>query len=135
MAWVTPKTNWVNGEYFNYSPDYERIKGNIEYLIELSKEIYPDYAHAPLDNLIVGEFPTTMNFTSIITLTRRIMEACYSPKGTLTMRSVVANAEFWNAAELNAIEGNHLRIYQALTGQKEGIRRLSYTLGGAKFGS
>lgn len=26
MAWVTPKTNWVDGDYFNINPDYNRIK-------------------------------------------------------------------------------------------------------------
>lgn len=36
MAWVTPKTNWVDGDYFNINPDYNRIKGNIEYLLTLS---------------------------------------------------------------------------------------------------
>lgn len=38
MAWTTPKTNWVDGDYFNLNPDYNRIKGNIEYLIALSEE-------------------------------------------------------------------------------------------------
>ena len=135
MAWVTPKTNWVDGEYFNRYPDYERIKGNIEYLVALSKEIYPDYDHTSLDRLIVGEYPTAKSFGTIVDLTEDILDECYEPKGIRSMRSVSNNALFWNAAELNAIEENHLRLYQALMGQKEGIRRLQYTLGGAKFGS
>ena len=135
MAWVTPKTSWVDGEYFNRDPDYERIKGNIEYLVELSKELYPDYPHASLNNLIVGEYPTATSFAAVYSLTYRILVACYTPKGAQPMRTGSTNAVFWNAAELNAIEGNHLRLYQALTGQKEGIRRLQYTLGGANFGS
>ena len=39
-VWVTPKTNW-NGnanEYFNIT-DYQRIKGNIEFLSDYLKEI------------------------------------------------------------------------------------------------
>lgn len=30
-VWKTPKTNWVAGDYFNYT-DWERIIGNLEYL-------------------------------------------------------------------------------------------------------
>ena len=42
MAWTTPKTDWkvtifngvYIGDYFGY-PDYNRIKGNIEYLAQM----------------------------------------------------------------------------------------------------
>lgn len=42
MAWTTPKTDWkitiingkYSGDYFNYT-DYNRIKGNIEYLAQI----------------------------------------------------------------------------------------------------
>ena len=33
-VWTEPKTNWssAKNEYFNIEPDYQRIKGNIEFL-------------------------------------------------------------------------------------------------------
>ena len=34
MAWTTPKTDWIATDYFNYT-DYNRIKGNIEFLAEI----------------------------------------------------------------------------------------------------
>lgn len=135
MAWVTPKTNWVDGDYFNRDPDYNRIKGNIEYLVELSKEVYLDYTHTSLSYLVVDEYPTFRFFNAVYAITNAMLTNCYSPRGTQVMRSPVANGAVWNAAELNAIEGNHLRLYNALRGQKDGIRRLQYTLGGAKFGN
>lgn len=33
MAFITPKTNWTENDYFNYY-DYNRIKNNIEYLAQ-----------------------------------------------------------------------------------------------------
>lgn len=135
MAWITPKTNWIDGEYFNLNPDYERIKGNIEYLIELSKELYPDYSHPLLETASIDGYPTVSFFNKVITATRLMLSECYSPKGSQSMRSYQTNGVAWNAAELNAIENNHLLLYNALRGQKECLPRLQITLGGVKIGS
>ena len=51
MGWTPPKTNWVNGDAFNLDPDYNRIKGNIEYLIALSEEMYSKYTDIELSRL------------------------------------------------------------------------------------
>jgi hypothetical protein len=42
MSWVTPKTNWVDNDYFNYE-DAIRIDDNINYLTDTAIEIYQDY--------------------------------------------------------------------------------------------
>ena len=135
MAWVTPKTNWVDGDYFNLNPDYNRIKGNIEYLIDLSKEMYPDYISPTLESASIDGYPKASFFNNVVNSTKAILNNCYAPKGNKSMRVYSSNGVGWNAAELNAIEENHLLLYQALTGQKSGIRRLQITLGGAKIGS
>lgn len=134
MAWVTPKTNWANNDRFNLDPDYNRIKGNIEYLIELSKTLYPDYDAPTLETPSITGFPKVSFFNNVVDATRAILSNCYSPKGARSMRSYVSNGVVWNAAELNAIESNHLLLYEAITGQKSGIRRLEYTLGGVRIG-
>ena len=41
MSWITPKTDWVNSDYFNYE-DALRINNNLHHLIDLASEIY-DY--------------------------------------------------------------------------------------------
>ena len=135
MSWITPKTNWVNGDRFNIDPDYNRIKGNIEYLIELSKTMYPDYNAPTLETALIDSFPKVSFFNNVVDSTRAILSNCYSPVGAKSMRSYTSNGIVWNADELNAIERNHLLLYNALTGQKSGIRRLQITLGGAKYGS
>ena len=134
MAWTTPKTNWVDGDYFNLNPDYNRIKGNIEYLIALSKEMYSDYTAPTLGSEDITGYPKVAFFNNVVNATKAILNNCYSPSGTKSMRAYSSNSVGWNAAELNAIEGNHLLLYQALTEQKSGIRRLQLTLGGAKIG-
>ena len=41
MAWVTPKTNWVDGDYYN-AEDIERISGNLNHVISMAGSIFPD---------------------------------------------------------------------------------------------
>ena len=135
MSWTTPKTNWANGDRFNIDPDYNRIKGNIEYLVELSKMMYADYDTPTLETAIANGFPKVSFFNNVVHSTQAILSNCYSPQGAKSMRSYVSNGIVWNADELNAIERNHLLLYNALTQQKSVIRRLQITLGGVKLGS
>lgn len=134
MAWTTPKTDWVNGDRFNLDPDYERIKGNIEYLIALSKEMYLDYDTPTLETVSITDFPKVSFFNNVVVSTRAILSNCYSPVGAKQMRTYISNGIVWNAAELNAIENNHQLLYNALTRQKPCVRRLQITLGGVNFG-
>ena len=134
MAWVTPKTNWVNGDRFNLDPDYKRIKGNIEYLVELSKTLYLEYDIPTLGNHTTADLPKVSFFNNVVDATKAILSNCYSPVGVKDMRSYASNGLVWNADDLNTIERNHLLLYDAFTRQKSGIRRLKYTLGGARFG-
>ena len=134
MAWITPKTDWVNGDRFNLYPDYNRIKGNIEYLIDLSKTLYFDYDAPALENPVSTDFPKASFFNNVVDSTRAILSNCYSPLGAKPMRSYTSNGLVWNADDLNTIERNHLLLYNALTEQKSSIRRLEYTLGGVNIG-
>ncbi len=135
MAWTTPKTNWVDGDYFNLNPDYNRIKGNIEYLIALSEEMYPQYTTPELESADITGYPKVSFFNNVVNATKAILNNCFSPNGSRSMRVYSSNGVGWNADELNAIENNHLLLYKALAGQKSGIHRLQITLGGAKIGS
>ena len=134
MAWTTPKTNWVNGDRFNLDPDYNRIKGNIEYLIELSKTMYPNYETPALEIADETGYPKVSFFNNVVNSTKAILSNCYSPIGSSNMRTYISNGIVWNASELNSIEHNHSLLYKALIGQKKGIRRLQFTLGGSNYG-
>lgn len=134
MAWTTPKTNWVNGDYFNLNPDYYRIKSNIEYLIDLSKTMYADYSTPTLESPTITGYPRVSFFNNVVNATKAILENCYTPSGVLSMKLYASNGEGWTASELNVIEGNHLFLYKAFTGQKAGIPKLEITLGGKRYG-
>ena len=135
MPWTTPKTNWVDGDYFNLDPDYNRIKGNIEYLIALSKEVYNEYAVPELESAEINGYPTLSFFNNVVTSTNAMLDNCYTPKGAKTTRAYSSNGVAWTAEELNTIERNHQFLYHAFNGQKSSIRRLELTLGGVKIGS
>ena len=135
MAWTTPKTNWVNGDRFNLHPDYDRIKGNIEYLIDLSKTMYPDYNAPAPETVAINGFPKVSFFNNVVGATQTILKNCYSPVGAKSMRQYASNGIVWNADELNAIERNHLLLYDAFMRQKSVMSRLQITLGGVRIGS
>ena len=134
MAWVTPKTNWVDGDRFNLDPDYNRIKGNIEHLIEMSRDMYPEYEHPQLESASMDGYPQLSFFNNVVNATWAMLYYCYSPNGSNGMREYSSNGAVWNASELNAIENNHQLLYDAFTAQKPCIRRLQITLGGVKIG-
>lgn len=135
MAWTPPKTNWVDGEYFNLDPDYNRIKGNIEYLIALSYEIYSEYDTPELRSADITGYPTVDFFNNIVSATNSLLSNCFSPDGAEPTRLYSSNGVGWNADELNTIENNHLLMYQVLHAQKSSIRKLQITLGGVRFGN
>ena len=135
MAWTTPKTNWVDGDYFNLDPDYIRIKGNIEYLIDLSREMYSNYEAPELESATILGYPRLSFFNNVVDATNAMLTYCYSPTGSKTTRVYSSNGVGWNAEELNTIENNHLLLYQVLNAQRKAMRRLNITLGGAKIGS
>lgn len=134
MAWITPKTDWVDGDYFNLNPDYARIKGNIEYLINLSKTMYADYSAPTLETATITGYPRVSFFNNVVNATKAVLESCYTPSGAKTMRLYSSNGVGWTAAELNTIERNHLLLYKAFMGQKAGIPRIQFTLGGKHIG-
>lgn len=134
MGWTTPKTNWVDGEYFNVSPDYERIKGNIEYLIALSKTVYTDYTTPELQQANRDGYPRVSFFNNVVNATRAMLERCYTPPGAQSLRLYTANSPAWTASDLNALEMNHLLLYHAFTQQSLCVPRLQLVLGGNEFG-
>ena len=115
--------------------NYERIKGNIEYLVELSKTLYPNYETPTLETVSMEGFPKVSFFNNVVDSTMAMLEKCYSPVGAKSMRSYISNGIVWNANELNAIENNHLLLYNAFTRQKSVIPKLQITLGGVRIGS
>lgn len=100
MSWVTPKTNWVDGDYFNLS-DYARIKGDIEYL-----QVF-NHGSKVLEAVSITTIPLVDFFNNIVIA----IEEMYLDSG---MTRYSTNGRIWNAEELNRIEGALLFGYNSL---------------------
>ena len=103
--WQEPKTTWKNSDYFNLSPDYQRIKGNIEYLHELSLKLFKTYIIYNLNTYQIIDFPKADFFNNIVydvdMINRNTVNVSCSQ-----MRSYTPNGLIWTYDDLNIIEKN-----------------------------
>lgn len=130
--WQEPKTNWKNNDYFNLSPDYQRIKGNIEYLYELSLKMYAPYSIYNLLSYTINDFPKSDFFNNIVYDIDMINKNTLGPDNPLyaTMRSYTPNGKIWTYEDLNTIESNVAMLYNELQVKRyDNIPKLSFTLG------
>ena len=133
MAWTAPKTTWTNQDYFNVSPDYARIKGNIEYLVSLATDIFGAVDAPTLATVTTSTIPDEDFFNNIVDALLAIQEL-YSPVGFHLMRRYEGDDTVWSADDLNAIEENCKLFYKGLPEVRTGLTRLSFKLGGNRFG-
>lgn len=110
-TWQTPKTDWVSTDFFNIG-DYNRIKGNLEYLRDYCAKLFP---RADIEDMGADKTYTSMIYASefnkiednldTINLASYALsigeKQVYTPNGITTLFS-----------ELNRIEGAILSIYQ-----------------------
>lgn len=134
MPLITPKTNWVNGQEFDVIVDYGRIKNNIEFIREFSLAIYQAYDIDPLETYTYEGIPQVDFFNTIVEDVRLIYEHTFHFVGYQPMVLHLGGGEGFTAAELNKVESNLKKIYEKLNAEKEGIKRLSFILGGDLFG-
>lgn len=127
--WQEPKTTWKNNDYFNLSPDYQRIKGNIEYLHELSLKLFKTYIIYNLNTYQITDFPKADFFNNIVydvdMINRNTVNVNCSQ-----MRSYTPNGLIWTYDDLNIIEKNIALLYNELKIKRyDNIPKLSFTLG------
>lgn len=133
MMWQQPKTNWrwvdeKNGDFFECT-DYNRIKGNIEYLAALAKEIYLPFA---IENM--GEDKTRADYPYADEINRlsdnlEIIVANTYPVEIGSKTVYEDNGAFLGFADLNRIESACLNIYNNLNRIKAGKMRLAFRMG------
>lgn len=137
MAWQAPKTNWYgatdsdgnySGDKFN-AADFNRIKNNLIYLQELASELYKEFSINDL-----GEDRTAADYFYAD-------EINDLEENLDTINSNSLNREYGNAPvyidngktitfdELNRIESASLDLYNKLTNQYKGRRKLTFMLG------
>lgn len=131
MAWIEPKTDWTESDYFNAS-DYNRIIGNISYL-----KAYMDDLFLGLTNVSLGSEKT---YTSLFyaremnvieqTLERLNMETYGLDIGEAQTYKPNKPTPLWS--EYNRLESAILLLHNTAVAHKENLTRMPYTMGNQK---
>lgn len=114
MSWVTPKTDWqvreyvnglYNGDWFNLS-DYDRIRGNLEYLRILAQNVLhvviPQTAMPPRG---FGAYPRASDFNTVEANLFAVVNVLnLLPPGYYSKTDWAANGPFLTFEDLNRIE-------------------------------
>lgn len=126
MPWVEPKTDWVATDFFNLTPDYDRIKGNILYIQELAASLQNQIELQEMEEYTIADIPYVEFFNTIVENVRALEAQLYTVEDMVTY---VANGSIWSANELNIIERNLLRLYTMLQGEINLLGKLEFMLG------
>lgn len=141
MSWVSPKTDWVvhldengnyTGDYFE-ATDYQRIKGNLEYLFDLAESVGLAVDRVSIPNITSASFATIGAINALERSLDSILLKCYDP-GVPDRKTWLANNSAPKAEDLNRIENSCLMLYNVLVAQANAQPRLPFTLGGVQFG-
>ena len=132
MGWVTPKTNWQSNERLNIS-DYNRIRGNIEYLHNYAEDLYNFFSIPDLgeDKLSYADYFYAREFNNIEDGLERINQEVYTQE-IGSKQVFVSNGVFIDWKELNRIESATLEIYELLNSQKSMLPRMEFRFGNVK---
>ena len=131
MAWIEPKINWMESDYFN-AEDYNRIIGNITYLKALADALF-----SSLTSLSMGEEKTYLSniyareMNNIEDSLDTLNKETYG-LGIGNKQTFIANGSTPLWSEYNRIEGAILMLYKTLVAHKKSLPRLAFTLGGQK---
>lgn len=123
MTYIEPKTTWSGdaSESFNITPDYARIKGNIEHIDNLQDSTigYQQYDLYPLYSLTKSSVPYADHFNLIVT-NLNYLRSNYdyyniSINDFEYMRTYSGNSYVPDYSDLNIIEKNIKRLYELQT--------------------
>lgn len=132
MAWVTPKTDWSDGDYFDIS-DYNRIIGNVNYLYQLYIDLgQPSFTPADMGSTVSEYSSTPWNFAHFNAVHTNLSQMCAALFGAWDppeFVTYVGNGSFCTSEDLNEIEGVSGTIYRELHRLNAGVRRIPFTLG------
>lgn len=137
MAWTTPKTDWVDSDYVNWS-DYNRIIGNLKFLTDLVDSLYakfdPDTITDTGDKITSYEHIwTAEEWNNIEKALQDIIDFVKLTVGFGDGETFVTNGPFIDSTELNRIESAMLSIYERLTNKAKSRLRLAFILKGVQF--
>lgn len=131
--WESPKTDWewrgeTEGDFFEYT-DYNRIKGNIEYLRDLAVQIYMPFTIENMgEDKNRSDYPYADEINKLVDNLETIVANSY-PVNIGTKIVYEDNGKFIGYADLNRIESACLNIFNNLNRIKAGKYRLGFRLG------
>ncbi len=131
MPWVQPKTDWNASDRFNMT-DYNRIKGNLNFLHARAEQFYSDFGIIDMgEDKGYADYPYAREINNFEKNLETINKSVYTQDigDTATFYS---NGAFIQWNELNRIESATLRIYEMLNRQEAGLPVLALRLGNAK---
>lgn len=133
MAWVTPKTDWVSTDRFNYD-DYNRIKNNLQWLCEKAMKLWKPFEAKDMGDDITSyrdywDFERFNQFEqNLDAINQNIFTKDYG-----NAQVFYENGPFIKWDELNRIESACLSMHGILTSQEKGLTKLAFRLGAPKF--
>lgn len=129
MAWKKPKTDWVNTDRFNIE-DYNRIKGNLEYLRDKAAELLPAFELLDMgeDKSDYADFFYSDEF-NLFEKNLEIANRYTFLQDYGESQTFFDNGPFIKWDELNRIESAILRIYTDLENQYYGRRMFTFMFG------
>ena len=131
--WQEPKTNWVNTDYFNFS-DYNRIKNNIQYLIEMANELYYGLAFVDMgdDKVSYAEYPYADEFNNLEENFQTLIIDTF-PFDNFPKSVWVENMPTPTHQDFNRLESASLKFKEGFENTKSNKSRLSFRLGDYKL--
>lgn len=137
MAWQTPKTDWTvhydtdgnyTGDYFN-AADYQRIRGNLEYLRTLAATLGPEPADMAIPTVTVASYGCASTFDALERALDTLLDAGVCDPGLAARKTWAGNQAAPLAADINRIEDSCLQLYNVLTQQAAARPPLAFNLG------
>lgn len=132
MAWTDPKTDWVDTDRFNIQ-DYNRIKGNLEYLHEKAEKLHHKFQIHDMgeDKADYSVFFYADEF-NLFEKNLDIINQSVFMNNYGSLQTFFDNGPFIRWDELNRIESAILSMYSILDRQEAGLRRIAFRLGNMK---
>lgn len=132
MSWTDPKTDWVDTDRFNIQ-DYNRIKGNLEYLHEKAEKLHRKFQIHDMgeDKADYSVYFYADEF-NLFEKNLDIINQSVFMNNYGSLQTFFDNGPFIRWDELNRIESAMLSMYSILDRQEAGLRRIAFRLGNMK---
>jgi len=130
MAWQTPKTDWTADDYYNIA-DINRWKNNLLEVKALAEELFGDISTVTMYvDKTLTDYPLASEINAIESNLETLNVSTYNIDLGTTKTYTKYTVPY---DEINRIESAELKLYATLIVQKDILRRLAFTLGGARY--